>query len=145
MAKGGEYRRRIVAALACCGCAAGRGSVGDAVDHGGSLVSEVGHIAFMRATDFEAPGIESDVYVLDVGGSGERRLTDASGLDGFPAWSPDGERLAFVSDRDGGDDWEIYVMDADGSEQTRLTDTPEDEEFCGWSPDGERIAYVTTT
>jgi Tol biopolymer transport system component len=68
------------------------------------------------------------------------RLTNNNASDGSPRWSPDGERIAFTSDRDG--NTEIYVMNADdGSGQTRLT---EDFQFDGsprWSPDGERIAF----
>jgi Tol biopolymer transport system component len=134
----------LVAALAC-GCAGGRDATGDAVDHGGSLVSEEGQIAFTHAPKAnwaDLPSSDADVYVMDVDGSGQRRLTDSPGLDGFPAWSPDGERIAFVSARDG-DNCEIYVMDADGSGQERLTHTPDDEYFLAWSPDGERIAYST--
>ncbi len=131
----------VLVAVLACGCAVGRGAVGDAVDHGGSLASEEGQVAFMRATKFEATNIDSDVYLLDVDGSGEERLTDGPGLDGFPAWSPDGDRIVFTSDRDG--NWELYVMNADGTRQRRLTHTPEEDEgMPAWSPDGQRIAFV---
>ena len=129
-----------LAAVLACGC----GSSEPAVDSSGALISTEGQIAFMRATEFEGTNIDSDVYALDVDGSGERRLTDAPGLDGFPAWSPDGGKIAFSSERDG--NWELYVMDADGSGQTRLTRTPEvDEGVPAWSPDGKQIAFVTNT
>ena len=122
------------------GCS-GRDTVEETVDHGGSLVSKEGQIAFTRFTRFAPPEFESEVYMINVDGSGEKRLTDSPGLDAFPACSPDGERIVFASERDG--NWELYVMDADGAEQRRLTNTPEDESSPAWSPDGEKIAYVT--
>ena len=147
MTKGAYWRMLVavglVAALAC-GCVS-REPFDDAVDSGGSLVSEEGQIAFTRATKFNWTNwasSEADIYLINVDGSGQRKLTDSPGLDGFPAWSPDGERLAFSSALDGASS-EIYVMDADGSGQRRLTHTPESEFFLAWSPDGEKIAYIT--
>ena len=128
----------VLIAVLACGCA-GK----SAVDHGGSLVSEEGQIAFTRMTNQTGTDIESDIYTINVNGTAERRLTDMPGLDGFSSWSPVGQRIAFVSDRDGGN-WEIYVMNSDGTHQRRLTNTPEkDEAVPAWSPNGEKIAYVT--
>jgi Tol biopolymer transport system component len=59
--------------------------------------------------------------------------------DGSPSWSPDGQRLAFYSERDGRGD--IYVMNADGSGEQRLTDTAADEGYPSWSPDGRTITF----
>jgi Tol biopolymer transport system component len=59
--------------------------------------------------------------------------------DGSPAWSPDGTRIAFYSERDG--NAEIYVMQADGSGVTRLTHTKADEGYPSWSPDGRTISF----
>jgi Tol biopolymer transport system component len=129
-----------VAAMACAAIVGGCGSPEPPVDSGGTLVSKEGRIAFIRATRFEATDIESEIYAINVDGSGETRLTESPGLDGFPAWSPDGEEIVFSSDRDG--NWELYVMDADGSNQVRLTQTPEDESVPAFSPDGRKIAYV---
>jgi Tol biopolymer transport system component len=62
-----------------------------------------------------------EIYVVNLDGTGLRRLTHNSANDGLPTWSPDSTgpaRIAFVSDRDGS--WAVWVMDADGSNQRRL-------------------------
>jgi TolB protein len=56
-----------------------------------------------------------------------------------PAWSPDGERIAFAAVR--GDNKDIYLINPDGSNLTRLTTYWEDDSAPRWSPDGERIAF----
>lgn len=139
--------RRVLAAVALVaalanGCA-GRDAQDNIVDAGGSLVSQKGQIAFTRITHQNGTKIESDIYLTNVGGTEEERLTQTPrDFDGMPAWSPDGERLAFVSDRDGGN-WEIYVMEPDGTGQRRLTNSPHDEGSLAWSPDGEKLAFAT--
>ncbi len=57
--------------------------------------------------------------MINADGSGRRNLTLDPAYDGDPMWSPDGRRIAFVSNRDGV--YGIYVMNADGSGQRRLT------------------------
>jgi|GEM_PF-245123 len=81
-----------------------------------------------------------DIYVMDADGSNVVRLTDTPGRDGFPAWSPAGDKIAFWSERDGGN-CEIYVMDADGSNPVNLTHHPSCDLTPSWSPDGKRIAF----
>lgn len=138
----GRYPSGVIAGVAllaafACGCGGQ-----DAVDPSGSLVSEAGQIAFTRLTKFSDTDIESDIYMIKLDGLERRRLTNSPGFDGFSAWSPDGRRIAFASDRNSGN-WELYVMNSDGTEQQRLTNTSkEDEGAPVWSPDGEKIAYV---
>ena len=67
------------------------------------------------------------------------RLTNNNAIDNEPAWSPDGTRIAFWSNRDGGK--EIYVMDADGSNVKRLTNNLADDVNPSWSPDSRRILF----
>jgi len=65
--------------------------------------------------------------------------TQVDWKDGSPAWSPDGTRIAFYSQRDG--NAEIYVMNADGTGVTRLTNSSADEGYPAWSPDGRTISF----
>jgi Tol biopolymer transport system component len=53
----------------------------------------------------------SDIFVMNADGSGQKRLTKKAAFDGMPAWSPDGTKIVFTSTRGGGDS-EIYVMKA---------------------------------
>jgi TolB protein len=59
-------------------------------------------------------------------------LTDNPAFDRSPVWSPDGTRIAFVSDRDA--NMEIYVMNADGSDQTNLTRNSAHDTSPDWQP-----------
>jgi len=72
-------------------------------------------------------------------GSGPVNISHDAANDLRPAWSPDGTRIAFQTDRDG--NLEIYVMNADGSNPINLTNSPADDEDPSWSPDGKSIAF----
>jgi TolB protein len=61
---------------------------------------------------------------MNADGSHVRNLTNHPALDASPTWSPDGKKIAFVSDRARKGHREIYVMNADGSHVVRLTHTP---------------------
>ena len=78
---------------------------------------------------------DSEIYVMDADGKNRTRLTDHLTGDRHPVWSPDGQRIAVDSFRDGA----IYVIDADGKNRTRLTEGW----YPSWSPDGQRIAFAS--
>ena len=87
-------------------------------------------------------GGNRDIYLIDIDGTGEVRLTTDVAKDHAPAWSPDGQRIAFRSERSG--DPEIFVVNGDGSGLARLTDSPGRDDNPAWSPDGNRIAFTST-
>jgi len=80
----------------------------------------------------------NEIYVIDADGSDEKQLIREPGVD-FPAFSPDGTKIAFVSGQDS--DPGIYVMDADGTDVEKLAGGATDNTTPSWSPDGERIVY----
>jgi len=57
----------------------------------------------------------------------------------YPAWSPDGSKIAFTSTRDGNS--EIYIVDADGRNLKRLTNHPAVDQLPRWSPDGQTLVF----
>jgi TolB protein len=85
--------------------------------------------------------VQSHLFVSNADGSGERLLTEGA-LDYNPAWSPDGQWIAFTSERNGSAD--LYRMRADGSGVERLTDEPAYDDQAAFSPDGDQLVFVTT-
>ena len=84
-------------------------------------------------------GRDGEVYLLSADGTTLTNLTNNPSSDTDPAWSPDGESIAFASDRSGGG--QVYLMNADGSDQDQLTS--DGASNPAWSPDGGKIAFST--
>ena len=80
-----------------------------------------------------------ELRVIDTGGEGDRLVIGDLVPDARATWSPDGSRMAVVTDRDGSAD--ITIVELATGEVTNLTNSPEDEGDPSWSPDGESIAY----
>ncbi len=80
-----------------------------------------------------------DIYTMPIGGGTPRRIAEGLAFEHQPRFSPDGRRIAFTSDRGGGDN--IWIMNVDGSDKRQLT--KEDFRLLNqpsWSPDGRFIA-----
>jgi TolB protein len=85
---------------------------------------------------------DTEIFLADPDTGDLTNLTRApKSQERYPCWSPDGRRIAFISDRDGPPN--LYVMDADGSGVRRLTNTPAVCYMPTWSrtADGERIVF----
>jgi len=137
---------------------------GPAVDDAAALSPDGARLAFVSTRN----GYRANIWVLDLQRGQLRNLTgaddvqgDPSGPDCFfrPSWSPDGQWLAFSSDRntdwrghDDGRGWEhtqelsIYVIRADGQGFRRIASKPG---YClgspKWSPDGTRVVFYEMT
>jgi Tol biopolymer transport system component len=95
---------------------------------------------------------EEDLWVMAADGSQARQLTSPPaftvgstnfpGKDNLPAWSPDGSKIVFESNR--GNNNGIFVMNADATNIAALTQPQGTDEYPTWSPDGTRIAFDRT-
>jgi len=81
----------------------------------------------------------ADLYAQRVGSTAVTQLTNDPANDIMPAFSPDGTKLAFASDRDG--DWNIYLMDARGGRPVQITTEATADLHPSFSPDGKRLVY----
>ena len=81
------------------------------------------------------------VWMYDKKTHSPRQFTYSSKSETYPRWSPDGKRLAFLSNR-GGDEQQIYVMNATGGEAQARTKGKSSVSKFAWSADGKTIAYI---
>ena len=83
----------------------------------------------------------SNIWIVDTAGTRLRELTRGSWRDSAPVWSPDGTRIAFLSDRDG--TTQIHVLFVATGELSQLTHIEKTPAGLTWSPDGKQLAFTT--
>ena len=83
---------------------------------------------------------QQGIVVMNADGSAPRLLADDASA-ASPAGSPNGQSVAFMSQRDG--NWEVYRVNLDGAGLTRLTNSGANDGLPVWSPDGKSIAFVS--
>jgi hypothetical protein len=88
-------------------------------------------------------GFPSDSNLLTMGadGSAQTPVTAMNGDELYPAWSPDGARIAFQ--QDSGPNPEIWTALAGGTDQRRLTNNSDPDHHPAWSPDGTKIVFAS--
>jgi dipeptidyl aminopeptidase/acylaminoacyl peptidase len=96
----------------------------------------------VRETDWDDNSYETEIWLADAAGGPPRQLTNAKKSSQSPAWSPDGSKLAFISDRT--DKRQIYVINPTAGEADALTSLEDGVTSFAWSPDGRSIAYTAT-
>jgi Tol biopolymer transport system component len=85
------------------------------------------------------------IFVMDSKGQNRRQLTFGHNMDIMPAWSPDGFKIAFMSNRAGGRTaFRIYTTDIEGQNIEQLTHHQRETDYApAWSPNGQFIAFVS--
>ena len=83
-----------------------------------------------------------DIWVVNEDGKNPQRLTDNKSRDVLPRFSPDGNWIAFSSNRAG--NYDVYVMPVAGGAPRQLTFHSDDDMVVGWTPDSKKIIFTST-
>ena len=100
------------------------------------------YVAFVVTEPVKGTTRARHIWLLDVKTKEVRQFTNSSKNEDTPRWSPDGKRLAFISNRD--DVRQIYAIPMNGGEAKRLLETKHEIDNFSWSPDGKQIAFFAS-
>ena len=110
---------------------------------GDPQVSPKGDLVAFTITDMDTSANRgtTQIYLVPLGGGEMRQLTNDENSSASPRWSPDGEKLAFVSARDGED--EIWTIDVSSGALKKISSISTGAGDPVWSPDGSLIAFTS--
>jgi dipeptidyl aminopeptidase/acylaminoacyl peptidase len=94
----------------------------------------------VSVTDLDANRRRSDLYMVQVDGSGIRQMTTNPENDSQPRWSPDGKNIFFLSTRSGSQ--QVWRLAADGGEPDQITNFPIDVDALRVSPNGKYLVFA---
>ncbi|HEY0232722.1 MAG TPA: S9 family peptidase [Dokdonella sp.] len=94
-----------------------------------------------RANDIMTDRAHSSIWSIDVASGVQAPLITGAGSHGQPRWSPDGGKLAYISNADDKAGAQLYVRWMKTGATARITGLPDTPHAIAWSPDGRRIAY----
>jgi dipeptidyl aminopeptidase/acylaminoacyl peptidase len=95
--------------------------------------------------DIDRDESSSNLWLLATDGKTQRQLTNTTGKNGGPKWSPDGQSIAFVSQRAGDDSPQVYVISPTGGEARRVSRMPMAPSALKWSGDSKTIFCIAWT
>ena len=98
-------------------------------------------VAFVVSEPLKGEKRIRHLWVYDKKSGAVRQLTYSEKSEIWPRWSPDGKKLAFLSNR-GGDEQQVYILNMGGGEAAAATKGKASVSAFAWSPDGQSIAYI---
>lgn len=113
---------------------------------GAPALSPNGQMVVLSVADWSIEKNKStaSLWLVPVAGGVVRRLTTVAANDSAPTWSPDGQRIAFISKRGDDENTSLYVLRMDGGEPEKILELPLGVSGPQWLPDGQSIIVATT-
>jgi dipeptidyl aminopeptidase/acylaminoacyl peptidase len=101
------------------------------------------HVAFVVSDPLSGEKRTRHIWLYEKGSNRARQLTFSEKSESSPRWSPDGQQLAFLSNRS--EQQQIYVLRMEGGEAAAVTKGKAGVEEFAWSPDGRSLAFLSPT